>query len=227
MFMLNSTLSYVYKCRYLYEIFFSWLYIYTCKDVHDEKKSANSYSLFLPFRIPLVKWRPKLMTWAVRVSLTISEKGEKLCSCKQDLYSCTHPLCCVAQLAYNLEKSALCGSRTIFLEGAHLQSATTCHTHNCNCTFFSNSRALCVGGENCKLIIICKVANSMCVRVIQFIRFRKQKGRFAVKNRYIYIPSGTFQNTVYYFAPAGSNFEPIYIFEVIYGPKETVYYFQK
>ena len=107
MFMLNSTLSYVYKCRYLYEIFFSWLYIYTCKDVHDEKKSANSYSLFLPFRIPLVKWRPKLMTWAVRVSLTISEKGEKLCSCKQDLYSCTHPLCCVAQLAYNLEKSAL------------------------------------------------------------------------------------------------------------------------
>ena len=30
------------------------------------------------------------------------------------------------------------------------------------------------------------------------------------------LPSDTFLNAVYYFAPAGSNFEPVYIFEVIY-----------
>ena len=30
-------------------------------------------------------------------------------------------------------------------------------------------------------------------------------------------PSDTFLNAVYYFAQAGSNFEPVYIFEVIYG----------
>ena len=96
-------------CKYIKTFFLDYTYVhYIClQRCARWKKSANSYSLFLPFRIPLVKWRPKLMTWAVRVSLTISEKGEKLCSCKQDLYSCTHPLCCVAQSAYNLEKSAL------------------------------------------------------------------------------------------------------------------------
>ena len=31
------------------------------------------------------------------------------------------------------------------------------------------------------------------------------------------IPSDIFLKTVYYFAQAGSNFEPVYIFEVIYG----------
>ena len=31
------------------------------------------------------------------------------------------------------------------------------------------------------------------------------------------IPSDTFSKAVYYFAQAGSNFEPVYIFEVIYG----------
>ena len=30
-------------------------------------------------------------------------------------------------------------------------------------------------------------------------------------------PSDTFSTAVYYFAQAGSNFEPVYIFEVIYG----------
>ena len=38
-----------------------------------------------------------------------------------------------------------------------------------------------------------------------------------VKLGYVPSPSDTFLNAVYYFAQAGSNFEPVYIFEVIYG----------
>ena len=34
---------------------------------------------------------------------------------------------------------------------------------------------------------------------------------------YTYLPSDTFFECVYYFAQAGSNIEPVYIFEVIYG----------
>ena len=118
MFMLNSTLSYVpihmYKTFFLDYTYVHYIYYICLQRCARWKKSANSYSLFLPFRIPLVKWRPKLMTWAVRVSLTISEKGEKLCSCKQDLYSCTHPLCCVARWVKIIRKIVQC---TVWLKG--------------------------------------------------------------------------------------------------------------
>ena len=40
-------------------------------------------------------------------------------------------------------------------------------------------------------------------------------------------PSDTFSKTVYYFAQAGSNFEPVYIFEVIYGHQRDRILFSK
>ena len=38
-----------------------------------------------------------------------------------------------------------------------------------------------------------------------------------IRIRYYLPPSDTFLKAIYYFAQAGSNFEPVYIFEVIYG----------
>ena len=84
MFMLNSTLSYVYKNL------FSWLYICTLiclQRCARWKKSANSYSLFLPFRIPLVKWRPKLMTWALREFHLQSLKRVKIFAAANKIYT--------------------------------------------------------------------------------------------------------------------------------------------
>ena len=91
MFMLNSTLSYVpihmYKTFFLDYTYVHYIYYICLQRCARWKKSANSYSLFLPFRIPLVKWRPKLMTWALREFHLQSLKRVKIFAAANKIYT--------------------------------------------------------------------------------------------------------------------------------------------
>ena len=53
------------------------------------------------------------------------------------------------------------------------------------------------------------------IRNLDFRSYSRSSSSKAWLN--IPLPSDIFLNAVYYFAQAGSNFEPVYIFEVIYG----------